>query len=147
MLTSQKHLLRASEIKSKLNELANADSPTAEQVTEIDKLRGELTGVEAQYRAAVSAEDAASRESTNEETPEGRERESLRQRASIGAFVDSRLKGRHVDGAEEEYRAAVGATPGSIPLGMFEPRTRAITNAPTTNTPNNNDARCSLRVR
>ena len=142
MLTSQKHLLRASEIKGKLNELANAESPTAEQVAEIDKLRAELTGVEAQYRAAASAEDAESREAAaNEpETPEGRERESLRKRASLGAFIEAGIRGRLVDGAEEEYRAAVGASAGSVPLGMFEPRERAVTSAPSTGTPNNTTA-------
>ena len=71
------------------------------------------------------------------DAPEKRETEELRKRASIGAFVDARMRGRLVDGAEEEYRAAVEATPGSIPLGMFEPRTRAVSGAPTTGTPAN----------
>ena len=90
----------------------------------------------------MSGEDVQARESANDttETPEAREREGLRKRASIGAFVDARLRGRMTDGAEEDYRAAVDATPGSIPLGMFEPRERAVTNAPSTNTPNNTTA-------
>ena len=113
--------------------MANAEAITPEQAAEVDRLRNELTTVEAQYRAAASTEDAAKAD----DAPEVRETEALRQRASIGAFVDARLRGRLVDGAEEEYRAAVEATPGSIPLGMFEPRVRAISGAPTTGTPVN----------
>ena len=133
MLQSQRLQVRSSEIKSKLNELANADNLTAEQAADVDRLRNELTTVEAQYRAAASTEDAGKAD----DAPEVRETEALRQRASIGAFVDARLRGRLVDGAEEEYRAAVEATPGSIPLGMFEPRVRAISGAPATGTPVN----------
>ena len=135
MLKSQSLQVRSSEIKSKLNELANADNITAEQSAEVDRLRNELTSVEAQYRAAVATEDTANADA---DAPEKRATEELRKRASIGAFVDARMRGRLVDGAEEEYRAAVEATPGSIPLGMFEPReprTRAVSGAPTTGTP------------
>ena len=45
-----------------------------------------------------------------------------------------------MDGAEEEYRAAVGASPGAIPLGMFEPKERAVSTAPSSGTPNNTTA-------
>ena len=135
MLKSQQLQIRSSEIKSQLNDLANKDDATAEDAASIDKLRAELGAVESQYRAACAVEDMDTR--THAGDPATREVEDLRQRASLGSFIDARLRGRMVDGAEEEYRSAVSASPGSIPLGMFEPRTRAVSGAPTSGTPVN----------
>jgi len=137
MLQSQRLQVRSSEIRTRLNELANADAPTAEQLAEVDKLRGELATTETQYRAAVAAEDSAEHRANADDSPERRESEQLRQRASLGSFIEARLRGRLVDGAEEEYRAACGVSEGAIPLGMFEPRERAVTGAPNAGTPVN----------
>ena len=94
MLQSQRLQVRSSEIKSKLNELANADNITAEQSGEIDRLRNELTSTLRRSTAPPSRRktptDAAA---DNGESPEKREAEELRKRASLGVFVDSRLRG------------------------------------------------------
>ena len=125
MLASQKHLVRASEIKSRLNALANADSPSAEDAVEVDRLRGELTATEAQYRAAVAVEDTGNVSNS----PEGREFADLERRASVGNIVDGIIQHRAADGAEDELQKALGIAPNQIPLALL--RTRAVTPAPT----------------
>ena len=93
MLQSQKHLVRASEIKSKLNELANADNITAEQTADVDRLRNELSGVEAQFRAATAAEESAN---ANDD-PQHRELAEIENRASLSSIFDATLNHRQTD--------------------------------------------------
>ena len=124
MLQSQKHLVRASELKSKLNELANADNITAEQTADVDRLRTELSGVEAQYRAAASAEESAN---ANDD-PQHRELAEIENRASLGNIIDAVMSHRQTDDAEAELQAALGLSANVIPLALL--RTRAVTPAP-----------------
>ena len=133
MLTSQRLTVKASELRQKLGDLAAQDDSTVE---DIEQARSELTSTETRMRAALEAEGVENRVVDGNDS-EHREVESIRQRASLGGFLESRIRGRMVDGAEEEYRAAVGASYGAIPLGMFEPRKRAVTAAPTSGTPVN----------
>ena len=101
MLQSQKHLVRASEIKGKLNELANADTLTAEQQADVDRLRNELSSVESQYRAAATFEDSFNKD----DGPEHREFAELEQRASLANILRGRpLQHRVTSGAEHELR-------------------------------------------
>ena len=126
MLKSQKHLVRASEIKGKLNELANADTLTPEQTADVDRLRNELGSVEAQYRAAATFEDSFN----GDDKPEHREFAELEQRASLSGIFEVALQHRVTSGAEHELQAALGIVDSNrIPLALL--RTRAVTPAPT----------------
>ena len=124
MLQSQKHLVRASEIKSQLNTLANADSLTPEQTGDVDRLRNELGSVEAQYRAAVTFEDSFN----GDDKPEHREFVELEQRASLSSIFEAVMEHRMTSGAEAELQTALGLSANVIPLALL--RTRAVTPAP-----------------
>ena len=135
MLASQTLTVKASELRQELGDLALKED-TADDA--IEQKRAELKSTETRYRAALEAEGGKPDFNTGDgNDPEKREVEQLRQRASLGSFIESRIRGRMVDGAEEEYRAATGASYGAIPLGMLEPRERAVSGSPTTGTPVN----------
>ena len=51
--------------------------------------------------------------------PEAREREALRNRASLGKMLSDALHGRRYSGIEEEYRQSVKAEEREIPLGYI----------------------------
>ena len=116
MLTSQKHLLRISEIRSRLRELAGADSLEADQAAEVDRLRGELDTRETQYRASVAAENVETTD--GEGDAESRERQALRSRFSIGRVLAARAGIQALGGAEAEYMAATESD-GQVPVDVF----------------------------
>ena len=133
MLTSTRLEIRASEIRTKLNELAGAESLTDEQRTEVDALTQEYADNQVRYRAALVSEDT--QESTVE-TPdaEERERRELRGKARVSDFLASALTGRPVAGASAEYADAVGC-PGRVPLDLLDtPEERAVTPGPASET-------------
>ena len=136
MTKTQKLQLRASEIRASLNELAGADSPTAEQLADMEKLGKELDGVEVQYRAALRAEPESVVTQTGDVDPETRERLELRARATLTGFIKAAISGKEPTGAELELRQAAGAE--NIPMELFEPapdlqlRADTVTGAPST---------------
>ena len=139
MRDSQRHTIRASEIRQRLNELQGVETLTDEQRSELDALSGEYRDVEAKLRAALTAEAAESETTTAPADGEARERVELRGRARLGRFLEAAIEGRAVDGAEQEYAAAMGCrAAGQVPLDLFESdrpaaaETRAITPAPAT---------------
>ena len=143
MLESVKLSIKASELRSKINAIQREPAPSDEQRAERDRLADELTETETEYRAALSAEDAAANIETRA-TPdsEARERIELRGRASFGAYLGAALAGRLPGGVEAEYSAALGAPAGHVPLDLFEAdrpapiehRADAATPIPTTGT-------------
>ena len=133
MTSSQKLEIRASEIRSKLNELSGADSLTPEQTAEIDTLSTEYADVETRRRAAIVAEDVQVRDDNQVVDAETRERLELRSRSKVADFVIAAMTGRPVQGASAEFADAVG-TPGQMPLGLLEPETRAVTPGPASET-------------
>ena len=88
-----------------------------------------MSRLEVEFRAAVANDSDAERElrerydGVEPMTPELRERETLRERATVGGFLLAALQGREPAGAELEYRQAAGVADG-IPVALFEP-TRA----------------------
>ena len=141
MTDSQRHALRASEIRERLNVIQGleGDDLTEEIRSESDGLQTEYRDVEARKRAAIVAEDGAP---ASEPGPvidaEMRERLELRSKASLTAFVVAAMRGRQVDGAEAELSEACEAR-GDIPVEMFTPdprenrtENRTVTEAPGT---------------
>ena len=140
MKLSDKIKLKQSERRARLAELAKVEEPSDEQRAEIETETKAYQDAETRYRAAVIAE-AGEREHVEEPADaEARERAALRAKTNIGRFLAAGIAGRRLDGAEEEFRQAVGAAERTIPLDAFERPARrdperradAATDAPAT---------------
>ena len=77
MRETQRLVLRAGEIRTRLSELAGIAELDDEQRGEIDTLRNEFSDVERRQAAALSAEDVPE-ETLTDETSEDRELRSTR---------------------------------------------------------------------
>lgn len=102
--------------------------------------RAALGSVETELAAALEAEPSGMVDDRDDGTAgdsEARERRRLRGQSRVGAWFESAVSGRAVDGAEHEYAAACGVTDGRMPVDVLEreaPREeRAVTPAPATN--------------
>ena len=114
MTKLQKLTLRASSIRSRLNELTQKAELTAEQRTESDNLTNEFQDVETRRRAAIVLEG-------NPATDGGEERalQRLTDRASLGSIFDSILESRSTDGAEKEIQGHYKLNGNQVPLSLF----------------------------
>ena len=135
MTTKQRLEVRASEIRTRLAELAEVEDFNDEQRGEISTLRTEMRDVETKLQAAIEAEPEV-RETSTTETAEERERRELRSNARVGDFVSAALTGRPVVGASAEYAEAVGLAGNVLPLDLLgEAREdRAVTPGPSNET-------------
>ena len=127
---------RQSEAREKHATLAALETRDGTQQAEYDRLDGELTGLEVEYRGALAAVEAESESRVTTEDAEHRERLELRGRVTLGAYVLAALQGREPTGAEAEFRAAHGVTrPGHMPLDLFEVDRPAVEERAVTPTP------------
>ena len=123
MTEAQRLLIRASEQRQKLNELAALDTLTDEQRGELDTLTASYSDTERQTRAAVLAEseEAIETHATTETLDsETRERNRLREKATFGGFLSAAAAGRLPGGELHEYASACGSEDGQVPLDLFE---------------------------
>ena len=128
MLASTKLALRASEIRTKLAELAGIDGElSAEAKTEIAALRVEYTDVEVRFQASATAEDT--QETKIEATPEATEYRALVDKAELGNIYAATLAHANTNGAEAELQAHLKIGPNQIPLDLLIEE-RAVTPAP-----------------
>ena len=155
MLTSQKLTVRASEIRSRLNEIAGLDGEamTPEIRTECDKLTGEYSGVETQLRAAIIAEDGERKAAETRLDPDAPDAETralrdLQGRATFGRYLAAYGNQETLTGAEKELAEHRGlSTAGNVvpwdamlpPPGArgVELRADAVTPAPGSGNPVN----------
>ena len=145
MTELQRLELRASEIRTRLNELAGVSEWTAEQRAENDQLTSEFSEVESRRRSALITQ-AEQIERTvpvqDRDDPEGRELRALEQRAQFRPFLEAALGGR-LDGAELELQQAHGLTGAAFPITMLQAEERAVATihaGTTTNTADNYQA-------
>ena len=135
MTEAQKLQIKASEQRARLNELSSVESVTDEQRAELDTLTTEYQDTERRWRAAALSEDQAVEiRETQTVDAETRERNELRGGSLLVNYVRAALRGRDVDGAEAEYRAACHVDHG-IPLallGEVETRADAVSESPST---------------
>ena len=125
---------RQSRERGRMAEIAalDADGITPEIRAEAKVIEGGIPDLELQIRAARSAldaDEAASVVTDPNEKPldaEARERAELRAKVSIGRYLAAGMRGARLDGAEEEFRAAVGALERSIPIDAFEVERRIV---------------------
>ena len=143
MLNSQRHQLRISEIRTKLNEHAGADDVlTDDQIAEVDVLKREYRSCETKLQAALvsEADEATDAEAqfTTGETAEARELRGLIERADIGQIVAAAIGGRATVGVEAELQQHyVAGNPHAIPTALLttpatEQRAAATAVAPAT---------------
>ena len=119
MTNTQRLQLRASTLRGELEKLAELESPTPEQLTEMEDKGKELDSVEIQYRAALRAEPETVVTQTGDVDPETRERLELRGKATLTGYIKSALQNKEPTGAELELQQAAGVE--GIPLELFEP--------------------------
>lgn len=122
-----KLLLRASEIRQRLNELGAAEDLNDEQRSEIDTLTVEYRSTETKIRALrVAAEPGDDPDS------EARELQRLEERVGVADYIGAAIEMRSVDGAAREYNAALEMGADRFPLRLLAPteaEIRATTNA------------------
>ena len=140
MKKSTKLAIKASELRSEINKL----EPGEANVTKRRELLTELETVEAEYRAALTAEAADGGEHRGGDglTPEEREFRALEGRAECRNAVHALIQGAELAGAEAEIQRARGLSGAEIPWELIAPRARAergvehrvdaVTPAPTT---------------
>ena len=127
MKTAQKMELRASEIRTRLSELAGMDDQTDETRAEIATLRTEYADVERRYQAAVTADDTPPETVTDTKT-EDVEMRALIDGSNVGRIFDATLNHAVTDGQERELQTHLNLDPNQVPLAMLE--TRAVSPAP-----------------
>ena len=122
MTNSQKHALRLSELRERLNEIGGleGDDYSDEIRAEESKLQTEHRETERRYRSALIAEDAETRAAAEQFGDDGKLRE-LESRASLGSIFDAVVNGRATDGAEAELQKHHGIGENQIPLGLIAP--------------------------
>ena len=126
MTNLQRLELRASEIRSRLNELSGIETGelTSEHRSEIDTLSIEYADVERQKRAAILAGDVPETPEPEPKGGEKREISSLIERAEIASYLRAAASGNPVSGAEKELRQAVlgdDADEMLMPMDMLMP--------------------------
>ena len=121
MTAVQKLDLERSEARQALAELNGQESP---EIAEVRKASDALADVEKRYREAVRQEV----ESRPEPDAEAREFRALEGRSRLGRFLGAAAFGSTLDGAEAEYRKALGLQERHVPIDMFAPvESRAVT--------------------
>ena len=123
MLESQTHIIRLSELRTKIND---HDGEDADDLT---KLENEARAVEAKYRVAVKAEAEA--EETSEADGSASELRELVAAANIGAIFEAAVESRATTGAEKELQDSLNLAANAIPLDLLRVEKRAVTAAPT----------------
>ena len=130
MTDRQRLELRASEIRSRLNELGGMETLTDDQAAEVDRLTAEYRTVETRARALTVAGDTPAAPPEGDAPPEDRELRSLLGRANLGTIFDNMLQHRSTDGAEREVQQHFGLADNQVPLDMLRVETRDVTPAP-----------------
>ena len=129
MLASQKLAIRASEIRTKLAELAGTDGELSDEArAEVSTLRTEYTDVETRFQASVTSEDV--KETNVTESPESTEYRALVDKAELGAIYAATIEHRATNGAEAELQTHLGIGPNQVPLALLRDEERAVSPAP-----------------
>ena len=116
MTPLQKATIRASEIRTKLAELAGVEALTDEQRSELDTLRTEYGDVERRCQALTIAEDKPV-ETRTADTGLA----ELRGKVNLSQYVTAAVEMRSVAGAEAEFNQELGIGLDRFPLSLLAP--------------------------
>ena len=125
MLQSQRHSLRLSEIRERINVLNAVESLNDEQTVELRNLTTEYPTVETRYRAAlVSEDDHESGSTTANVDGETRATSVLLREARVANFMTAAAEGRPVRDTEADLLAALSIEneTGAFPLQLLDSR-------------------------
>ena len=128
MLTSKKLELRRSEIRQSLSELANIETPSADETRKMTELDAEYRAKEVQYRAALVSEDSERREACQIlETRSEKEWNEIMSGFEMRQVALSLDEGRALDGQTGEIVAELQSQGGyrGIPVPYAALETRA----------------------
>ena len=129
MLESQKLAIRASEIRSRLAEIAGIEGDLPDEVkTETVTLRNEYTDVEVRFQAAATSEDVTETvEPVSDQTAEQKEVIELRAKSSVVNYVQAAVEMRSLDGPEAEFNSALKMGSHQFPVELLAPEKRQTT--------------------
>ena len=117
MTTRQRLELRCSEIRTRLNDLAALDEPSADELAEIDRLTVEYRAKETQLRAAIASDEP---QIVELDDAQGNEMRSMLADYNIGAKAAFVVEGRAMDdGSMQEVDSHYGLQPNEIPVDYF----------------------------
>ena len=131
MKSTVKVALRMSEVRQRLNEIADTDDMSDELRTEADTLGNEYRDLEVRHRAALMADSG---ETVTEGPPADPAKAELEGRASLSGILSGIMSGTGTTGAERELQDELGLTGDQVPLallGTTEHRTSGQSSAPT----------------
>ena len=137
MLKSQELTIKLSEKRQKINDLLGKDERSETEINELDDLTKSVQGLEVEFRAALTAEDAALNDAKAlfGDDGQGAEIRQLRGRATLQNYVLSALEHRGPSGVEGELNAALGISQSNrFPLVLLagkEPEKRATSDTDT----------------
>ena len=123
MTLTQTIQVRISETREKVNDLASAES--AADISQREKLVGELRAQETELRAAIEADADA------DTSPETREWADLKGKLDLGEVFTNVMEHRASSGAIAEVQRERGLASNAIPTEMLMVEHRAVTPAPT----------------
>ena len=120
MTDYQRLILRASEIRTSLSELAGNDDLTDEQRSQLEALRAEYQDNEQRQRACIVAGDEPPQPIETRDDSQGRELRRLLGRGSIGTMLSNmlNLRSEH-EGPEQEIAKHYGLGANQLPVTML----------------------------
>lgn len=132
--------LREREIRRELNEIMQAEEPSAEQRDKQDALTKEYDQVSRDLDAAQIAERKANEDAEREarEHPDAKAQEfaELRAKVTVSEYVGAAMEQRHVEGANAEFNQELKMKGNKFPLELLAPpETRATTDVDTSVAP------------
>lgn len=132
MTNLQRATLRASEIRSKLNDFQAKDL-TEDQIKEVDGLTNEYQTVEREIRMLTITEDepVETRTESNEEL----ELRSMFDRANVGNIFEAALNHGITEGVEKELQEHFNLKHNQVPVELLETRAVSTLPAQTSHTP------------
>ena len=124
MLVSQKLKLEMSKSRERLAALSVKDDLTDAEAAEMKDLTDGYTGIEERYRAAVVSENVEDPRDVAESEPDSEDREiyQLEGKVSLSNYIRASMREVTLDGAESEFKAAMKAADGQVPLAAITPR-------------------------
>ncbi|MYA69250.1 hypothetical protein F4009_14415 [Candidatus Poribacteria bacterium] len=124
MLQSQKLKLELSKSRERLAALSAKEDATEAETTEMKELTDGYPALEERYRAAIVSENVEDPRDAAETGMDSEERElyALESKVEMKNYVRNALGQITLDGAEDEFKKAMGATDGQIPLAAILPR-------------------------
>ena len=128
MLQSQKLKLEMSKARERLAAFSKKDDLTEGETAEMQELSDGYTGLEERYRAALISENVEDERDAAETEPDSEERElfQLESKASLSNYIRAAMGEITLGGEESEFKAAMKAADGQIPLAAITPHDEMV---------------------